>query len=55
MCIRDRIGAERCRLFQVYSAGNFIEAGSECPYFQIGEAKYGKPILDLSLIHISFQ
>ena len=41
-----QIGAERCRLFQVYSAGNFIEAGSECPYFQIGEAKYGKPILD---------
>ncbi|HEY9275165.1 MULTISPECIES: proteasome-type protease [Achromobacter] len=41
-----QIGAERCRLFQVYSAGNFIEAGQECPYFQIGEAKYGKPILD---------
>ncbi|WP_238927384.1 proteasome-type protease [Achromobacter xylosoxidans] len=41
-----QIGSERCRLFQVYSAGNFIEAGSECPYFQIGEAKYGKPILD---------
>lgn len=41
-----QIGAENCRLFQVYSAGNFIEAGSECPYFQIGEAKYGKPILD---------
>ena len=41
-----QIGAERCRLFQVYAAGNFIEAGQECPYFQIGEAKYGKPILD---------
>lgn len=41
-----QIGTERCRLFQVYSAGNFIEAGQECPYFQIGEAKYGKPILD---------
>ncbi|WP_025136210.1 proteasome-type protease [Achromobacter sp. DH1f] len=41
-----QIGTERCRLFQLYSAGNFIEAGSECPYFQIGEAKYGKPILD---------
>ena len=41
-----QIGAERCRLFQIYSAGNFIEAGEECPYFQIGEAKYGKPILD---------
>lgn len=41
-----QIGAERCRLFQIYAAGNFIEAGEECPYFQIGEAKYGKPILD---------
>jgi putative proteasome-type protease len=33
-------------IFQVYAAGNFIEATSETPYFQIGEAKYGKPILD---------
>lgn len=41
-----QIGAERGRLFQVYSAGNFIEASADCPYVQIGEAKYGKPILD---------
>ncbi|OZI62924.1 proteasome-type protease [Bordetella genomosp. 11] len=41
-----QIGRERCRLFQVYAAGNFIEAHAECPYFQIGESKYGKPILD---------
>jgi putative proteasome-type protease len=34
------------RLFQVYSAGNFIEATSETPYFQVGESKYGKPVLD---------
>lgn len=34
------------QLFQIYSAGNFIEATSETPYFQIGEHKYGKPILD---------
>jgi putative proteasome-type protease len=34
------------RLFLVYSAGNFIEAGEDTPYFQIGEHKYGKPILD---------
>ena len=34
------------RLFQVYSAGNFIEATSETPFFQIGESKYGKPVLD---------
>jgi putative proteasome-type protease len=30
----------------VYSEGNFIEAMTETPYFQIGEVKYGKPILD---------
>ena len=41
-----QIGAERCRLFYIYSAGNFIESHEENPYFQIGEAKYGKPILD---------
>ena len=41
-----QIGAERCRLFYIYSAGNFIESHDENPYFQIGEAKYGKPILD---------
>lgn len=34
------------RLFQIYSAGNFIEAGGDTPYLQIGEIKYGKPILD---------
>ncbi len=33
-------------LFNVYSAGNFIEATSETPYLQIGESKYGKPVLD---------
>ncbi|WP_423708884.1 peptidase [Undibacterium sp. WLX3042] len=41
-----QIQGERCRLFQIYSAGNFIEAHNENTYFQIGEAKYGKPILD---------
>jgi putative proteasome-type protease len=41
-----QIGNERCRLFQLYSAGNFIEAYNENTYFQIGEAKYGKPIID---------
>jgi len=34
------------RLFHIYSAGNFIEAAPETPYLQIGETKYGKPILD---------
>jgi putative proteasome-type protease len=41
-----QVRGEGMRLFQVYSAGNFIEATSETPYFQIGEYKYGKPVLD---------
>lgn len=41
-----QIGNEEPRLFNIYSAGNFIEATQETPYFQIGESKYGKPILD---------
>jgi putative proteasome-type protease len=41
-----QIGKEPMRLFQVYSAGNFIEATTETAYFQIGESKYGKPVLD---------
>ena len=41
-----QIRGERMRLFQLYSAGNFIEATPENAYFQIGEAKYGKPIID---------
>lgn len=41
-----QIKGEQCRLFQIYAPGNFIEAHSETSYFQIGEAKYGKPIID---------
>jgi putative proteasome-type protease len=41
-----QIGAERPRLFNIYAAGNFIEATPDTPFFQIGEHKYGKPILD---------
>ena len=41
-----QIGTEPPRLFQIYSEGNFIEATDDTPYFQIGEHKYGKPILD---------
>ena len=44
--VGGQIKGERCRLFLVYSAGNFIEALPESPYFQIGESKYGKPVLD---------
>lgn len=36
----------RPRLFHIYAAGNFVEATEDSPYFQIGEHKYGKPIID---------
>ena len=45
-----QIAGEGMRLFQMYSAGNFIEATPETPYFQVGESKYGKPVLDRVLI-----
>ena len=41
-----QIGSEAPRLFQIYSEGNFIEATDDTPFLQIGEHKYGKPILD---------
>ncbi|MFC5301263.1 proteasome-type protease [Azospira restricta] len=41
-----QIAGEAPRLFSIYAAGNFIEATPETPYFQIGESKYGKPIID---------
>ncbi|HET6466173.1 MAG TPA: proteasome-type protease [Nitrospiria bacterium] len=41
-----QIRAEAPRLFHIYSAGNFIESTPETCYFQIGEIKYGKPIID---------
>ncbi|MHB1669791.1 MAG: peptidase [Thiomonas sp.] len=41
-----QIRGERPRLFLVYSEGNAIEATAETPFLQIGEVKYGKPILD---------
>ncbi|MEO5732584.1 MAG: proteasome-type protease [Rubrivivax sp.] len=44
-----QIKGEAMRLFLVYSAGNFIEATRETCFFQIGESKYGKPILDRAL------
>ena len=46
MILGGQIHGETMRLFLVYSAGNFIEATAETCYFQIGESKYGKPILD---------
>ena len=41
-----QIGSQPPRLFQIYPEGNFIEATADTPFFQIGEHKYGKPILD---------
>jgi putative proteasome-type protease len=41
-----QIKGEPMRLFRIYAEGNFIEAGVETPFFQTGETKYGKPILD---------
>ena len=44
--VGGQIQGEPPRLFQLYSAGNFIEASADTTYFQIGESKYGKPIID---------
>lgn len=44
--VGGQIAGEEQRLFMVYAEGNFIEATPETPYFQIGEVKYGKPIID---------
>lgn len=46
MVLGGQIAGEGMRLFQIYSPGNFIEATAETPFFQIGESKYGKPVLD---------
>lgn len=43
--VGGQIKGRRMRLFQVYTVGNFIEATEDTPYLQIGETKYGKPIL----------
>jgi putative proteasome-type protease len=44
-----QIKGERLRLFMIYSAGNFIECTTDTPYLQIGEHKYGKPVLDRAI------
>jgi putative proteasome-type protease len=46
-----QIRGERPRLFHLYSAGNFVESTPETCYLQIGETKYGKPILDRVINH----
>ncbi|MGC1481124.1 MAG: hypothetical protein WA771_11510 [Chthoniobacterales bacterium] len=44
--VGGQIGTQTPQIFRVYSPGNAIHASREAPFLQIGEAKYGKPILD---------
>ncbi len=44
--VGGQIDGEPMRLFRIYAEGNFIEAGTDTSFFQTGETKYGKPILD---------
>jgi putative proteasome-type protease len=46
-----QIRGERMRLFMIYPAGNFIECTADTPYLQIGEHKYGKPVLDRAVTY----
>ncbi len=46
LLVGGQIRGEAPRLFHVYSQGNFIEATDDTPFFQLGESKSGKPILD---------
>ena len=45
LILGGQIEGGQSRLFLIYPEGNFIEAGAETPFFQIGETKYGRPIL----------
>ena len=47
--VGGQIAGEAPRLFEIYSAGNFVEATDRSNFLQIGETKYGKPILDRAL------
>ena len=47
--VGGQIKGEPHRLFEIYSAGNFVEAFPRYNFLQIGETKYGKPILDRAL------
>ena len=50
--IGGQIRGQQLELYMVYPQGNYIRPADSKPYLVIGEVKYGKPILDLSLIHI---
>lgn len=49
LLVGGQIKGEGMQLYNIYPQGNFIAATSDTPYFQIGESKYGKPILDRAL------
>ena len=51
MLLGGQMKGREPRLFMLYSAGNFIEATVDTPFLQIGEHKYGKPILDRAVTH----
>ncbi len=53
MLLGGQINGGQMGLFLIYSQGNFIECGPDTPYLQIGELKYGKPILESGLAHDS--
>jgi putative proteasome-type protease len=44
--VGGQIRGEAMRLFRIYAEGNFIETGTETPFLQTGETKYGKPIIE---------
>jgi putative proteasome-type protease len=46
-----QVRGERLRLYMIYAAGNFIECTTDTPYLQIGEHKYGKPVLDRAVTY----
>ncbi|WP_029356457.1 peptidase [Bosea sp. 117] len=46
-----QVNGGRLRLFMLYAAGNFIECTTDTPFLQIGEHKYGKPVLDRSITY----
>ena len=51
--VGGQIAGEAIRMFRIYPEGNFIEAGIDTPYFQTGETKYGKPIIDRVITRVT--
>lgn len=51
LLVGGNVGREKTRLFMIYGEGNFIECCPDTPYLQIGERKFGQPILDQALTY----